>query len=482
MMQGKSSISTGYVLSFIACCLLGITIISSGTGCAGMTPPMGGPRDSLPPLIIGENPRDSTVNFTGKKIEIAFNEFVQVEDVQKNLIVSPVPKINPTVEARLRTITVTLRDTLEENTTYAIDFGNSIRDYNESNILRNYRYIFSTGRALDSLSLGGRAIVAQTGRADSTMVVMLHTNFDDSAVVKDKPRYVARLDSTGNFLFENLAVGSYKIYALRDEAGARRYLAKDQLFAFGDSTVTSQSGRKDIMLYAFVAEDTSKSKTTLSPAPTTRANRRNAGNAEDLLRVQTNAEGEGKDLLTPLEFTFSEPLRSFDSTRILFTDTAFRPITNYYFTRDTSGKKVSLVHPWTENTAYTVIIDTAVAEDTLGRHIPKADTITFQTKKNAQYGLVRLRFMNLPLNRNPILQLVQADEVKFTHVFTNNQFFAPLFNPGDYEMRLVFDENRNGKWDTGNFFGEKRQPEKVQVVQRKLNVKPNWDSEIDIQL
>ena len=110
------------------------------------------------------------------------------------------------------------------------------------------------------------------------------------------------------------------------------------------------------------------------------------------------------------------------------------------------------------------------------------DTLTFETKKNDDYGLVRLRFLNLPLNRNPVLQFVQGDDVKFSHVFTNNEFYAPLFIPGDYDLRLVFDENKNGKWDTGKFFGEKRQPEKVQLISRKLNVKPRWDTEVDIQL
>jgi hypothetical protein len=482
MMPGTKKLTVTSLLSFVVLTFLLAGVISMGTGCAGMTPPTGGPRDSLPPQIVNITPKDSTINFDGKKIELQFNEFVQLQDVQQNLLVSPVPKVNPTLEARLRSITVTIRDTLEENTTYSIDFGNSIRDYTESNPLRGYRYIFSTGSTIDSLELAGSVIIAETGKPDSTLIVMLHTSFDDSAIVKDRPRYIARLDSTGHFRFQNLAKGTYAIYAMKDEGGSRRYLSKDQLFAFYDSAVAAESQKKDIQLYAFVAEDTASSRSGLSPlAAPARGRRGNRDEEDNFLRMETNI-GESKDLLTPLELSFSAPVEVFDSSRVVLTDTAFQPVSNYHFARDTSGKKVSLVYPWAENTYYTLVVDTTAAIDTAGRRLAAPDTITFVTKKKSQYGLVRLRFMNLPLARKPILQLVQGDIVKHTHIFTDNQFYAPLFTPGDYEMRLVFDDNRNGKWDPGNFFGKKRQPEKVQVISRKLSVKPNWDSEIDIQL
>ena len=470
------------LLTIVAFILAGITLVTTETGCAGMTPPTGGPRDSLPPLIVNVSPRDSTLGFNSKKIEINFNEYVQVEDVQQNLLVSPTPKVNPTVEARLRTVTVTIRDTLEENTTYAIDFGNAIRDFTESNIFRGYRYIFSTGRTIDSLQLAGKVIIAETGTTDSTLIVMLHTSFDDSAVAKERPRYVARVDTSGFFQFDNLAPGTYAIYALKDEGGSRRYLSKDQLFAFSDSAVTSQSQKKDILLYAFVAEDTAKKEISPLSEPAGTGRRRPAANTGETLRVLVPAEGEGQDLLSNLDLIFDEPLRNFDSTKIAFLNASYSPITGYHFLRDTSGKKVSLVNRWIENTTYHLVLDTAFAEDTLGRHIARTDTITFTTKKNSDYGLVRLRFLNLPLNQNPVLQFVQGGEVKRSHVFTNNQFYAPLFIPGDYDLRLVFDENRNGKWDTGEFFGRRKQPEKVQRISRKLTIKPNWDTEVDIQL
>ena len=469
---------SSYLFTALAIFVAGITLLSTGTGCAGITPPTGGPRDSLPPVIMTVTPKDSTLSFKEKKIVLTFNEYVQVQDLQKNLLVNPTPKVNPTVNAKLKTLTITVRDTLKDNTTYVLDFGNSIRDINEGNPLKNYRYIFSTGNFLDSLELAGRVLVAETGRPDSTLIVMLHTSLEDSAVAKEPPRYVARLDSAGRFRFHNLAPGTFAIYALKDEGGQRRYLAKDQLFAFADSTVTSQSQKDDIMLYAFKALDTAAKETEMA-APV----QQNDKKAQDkYLKVQTNASGGTLDLLSPLVFTFSDSLRLFDSTKVLFTDKDFKPITGYHYERDTTGKKISLVYPWPESTMFNVLVDTAFAEDTLGRKILKNDTISFETKSNAEYGLIDLRFSNLDLSLNPVLQFVQGEEVKYSHVFTNNRVNIKLFQPGEYVMRIVYDDNKNGRWDTGEFFGKHIQPEKVLLIARKLNVKPNWDTEVDIEL
>jgi hypothetical protein len=430
---------------------------------------------------MGITPKDSTLHFTGKKIVLNFNEYVQVEDLQKNLLVNPTPKVNPTVEAKLRTVTITVRDTLKDNTTYVMDFGNAIQDINEGNPLKNYKYMFSTGSYLDSLRLSGRVVVAETGKPDSTLIVMLHTNLDDSAVAKEPPRYVARVDSTGRFQFGNLAPGTFAIYALKDEGGQRRYLSKDQLFAFSDSTVTSQSERNDIELFAYEAEDTA-AKPNAAAEEAAGKQKKPSGLEEKYFKLQTNASGGTIGLMSPLEFTFPEPLRTFDSTKVVLTDTAFKPITNYYYKRDTSNKKVSLIYTWPESTQFNVILDSTFAEDTLGRHIIRTDTLSFETKSTKEYGLLDLRFRNLRLELNPILLFVQGDEVKYTHVFTSNRVRIPLFEPGEYDLRIVYDANKNGVWDTGHFFDKHVQPEKVQSIPRRLNVRANWDTEVDIEL
>ncbi|HVG41832.1 MAG TPA: Ig-like domain-containing protein, partial [Chitinophagaceae bacterium] len=136
--------------------LLTVISIFSGTGCANIIPPSGGPRDSLPPQLVRADPPDSTVNFKGNSIRLYFDEFVDLQDVSRNLLFTPLFENVPVIEAKLRTLTLRIRDTLEPNTTYTFNFGNAIKDINEGNVLRNFTYTFSTGPSLDSLTLSGK--------------------------------------------------------------------------------------------------------------------------------------------------------------------------------------------------------------------------------------------------------------------------------------------------------------------------------------
>ncbi|MHA4844738.1 Ig-like domain-containing domain [Flavitalea antarctica] len=456
-----------------------------GSGCANMIPPTGGPRDSLPPVLLRANPGDSTINFKGKRITLAFNEYVQLDNVQQNLLVSPVPKITPTVENKLREITITLRDSLEPNTTYSLNFGDAIRDINEGNPYKNYTYIFSTGGGLDSLTISGNVLLAESGRADSTIVVVLHKNFADSAL-RDRPRYATKVDGKGNFIFRNLPPDTYALYAFADESGSRRYSSPSQLFAFYDTVISSKAPPKDITLYAYLEKDTSRPTIRRQPAQPKPVLKGNAAIADRLLRVQTNLTGDQLGLLPSDTFHLLFPLdslRVFDSTKVLLANEKFEPLTNYRFLRDSTGKRVSIFYRWTENTAYQLILDKDFAVDSSGRKLPRADTISFRTKKETDYGLVRIRFPNLNLSLNPVLQFVQNDAVVFAHVFGNSrEFNSRLFTPGEYELRILYDANKNGKWDPGSFFLNRRQPERVIPIQRKVNIRANIDNDIEINL
>jgi uncharacterized protein (DUF2141 family) len=461
--------------------LLILANLSGTTGCASIVPPTGGDRDSLPPLLVSVTPPDSSRNFEGKRITLTFNEFVQIDNPQANLLISPTPKITPNVEAKLRTVTVAIRDTLEPNTTYTFDFGDAIRDINESNVLKNFTYIFSTGPSIDSLYFPGNVIIAETGKTDSTLLVFLYKSLDDSAVIKERPRYIARVDNNGNFMFRNLPPGQFAIYAVKDEGGQRRYLSRSQLFAFADTPVVVQSNPTPVTLYAFVAKDTNT--IVRSTTPSIKGTGAKGAAADKRLRVETSLDNEQLGLLDSFHLFFrAAPLKIFDTSKLVLTDEKYEPLANYRFVQDTSGKQVTLFYPWTENTGYNLIIDKDFAEDTAGRKLIRNDTVSFRTRKVSEYGLVRLRFPNLDLTRNPVLLFTQGDKIVHSHIFINKEFYARIFRPGEYELRLLFDENKNGVWDTGEFFGGHRQPERVLPISRKITVKANWDNEVDITL
>lgn len=201
--------------------------------CASMGTPTGGPRDSLPPVIVAMNPDNFTVNrptTNHGKIYIEFNEFVQLKDQQKEFFTSPAMKKKPTLTMRGKGIVVQLRDTLEANTTYALNFGSAIRDNNEGNPLYSMRYVFSTGPEIDSMVLSG--YTADSYKADSVSKSFIwffpadsveNVAEYDSTVFKYKPAVIARAENNGIFIAQNLKPIPYRIYAIQDKNDNQMY-------------------------------------------------------------------------------------------------------------------------------------------------------------------------------------------------------------------------------------------------------------------
>ena len=479
------------VISATALLIISLISIISGPGCANIIPPQGGPRDSIPPVLLKATPVDSTRNFTGNKIVFTFDEFVDVQAVQENLSVSPSPRINPSVDFKLNTVTVKLKDSLEANTTYSINFGDAIKDYTEGNPIKGFTYTFSTGKYIDSLELTGNVMLAETGKTDSTLIVMLHTSADDSVVVKDKPRYVAKLDSKGNFIFKNLPPKTFYLYALKDEGGTRRYFSDKQLFAFADKPVIVSGKTEPVTLYAYSVKPPPQQTAAQSGINIGNRNKKGEGMAADnRLKYLTNLNNNQQDLLANFTITFEQPLRSFDSTKIrLYTDSVFTPVAGYTFQKDTNNKKIVLIHTpltgqtdWKENTTYHLILDKDFASDSSGKKLLKTDTLSFKTKKIADYGSLQLKFKHLDIAKNPVLLFVLSENIFKSVSLSNAEFSQPLFLPGEYELRILYDTNKNGVWDPGQFFGKHKQPELVKSIERKITVKPAWQNEIEITL
>jgi Bacterial Ig-like domain/Polysaccharide lyase family 4, domain II len=455
------------------------------TSCANIIPPTGGPRDSIPPKLVLVNPENNSLQFKANRVVINFDEFVDLKDIQTNLTVSPVPKSQPLIESKLRTITIRLKDTLQPNTTYSIDFGNAIRDINEGNILKNFSYIFSTGNYIDSTQYSGRVILAATGKVDSTIVAMLYDNMVDSAVINGRPRYTTHIDTSGNFTFRHLKPGTYTLFAMKDESGTRKYLSKSQLFAFAEAPVEVKASSTPLILYAYAdtsAANNPGSKTTkkvIKPAQPAAQSKKKDEEKVKRLQFALNLTDLKLDLLSNLEMQFQTPLKHFDSSKIKLTDDKFNEIPVSGYVEDSTHKKLTIKAKWVIDTKYHLIAAKDFAEDTMGYRLLKIDTISFKTKSEADYGSLRIRFTNLDLTRNPVLQFVQNDAIKFSRPLSNRVFTEKLFLPGDYDLRILYDDNKNGVWDPGEFFLKHKQPEKVLAIRKKLTVRANWDNEPD---
>ena len=473
------------LLSAVLFIIIALSVIS-GPGCANIIPPQGGPRDSLPPQLVKADPGDSTRNFTGNKITFTFDEFVEVQNVQENLLVSPLPVNNPLVDFKLKTVTVKLKDSLEANTTYTFDFGNSIRDYTEGNPAKNLTYTFSTGKYIDSLELHGKLVLAETGKPDSTLIILLHTSADDSVVIKEKPRYITKTDGTGHFSFTNLPPKKFYIYALKDEGGTKRYLSDKQFFAFADKPVQVQGKNDSIVLFAYA-----KPAPAITGATILQTVKARTGNAADKrLKYQTSITGGQQDLLSSFSITFEQALRSYDSSKIrLYTDTTYTPASKYAFQKDSTNRKLQLVFNqptgetgWKENTLYHIIMEKDFAEDSAGKKLLKTDTLSFTSRRLSEYGSLKLKFKALDMSKNPVLIFLNNGAVVKSYPLSSAGFSASLFLPGEYELRILFDENKNGEWDPGQFFGKHKQPEIARPIERKIVIKQGWQNEFEIAL
>lgn len=220
---GSMAKSITRLLSAAIVMLFGAALL---TKCASTMMPTGGPKDTIPPVIVYMNPDNFTTNIDTlhpPKIYVEFNEYVQIKDQQKELYTSPAMKKKPSVVRRGKGIVVTIKDTLRPNTTYAINFGSSIQDNNESNPLHSMRYVFSTGDTVDSMYMSG--YTADSYEADSVSKSFIYFFIADSVerptewdstMFKYKPHVIARAEKNGIFIAQNLKPVDYRIYAFED--------------------------------------------------------------------------------------------------------------------------------------------------------------------------------------------------------------------------------------------------------------------------
>ena len=451
--------------------LLSYIIGITGSGCAQIGAPTGGPKDTLAPILVSAVPKLLATNFTGNKITLLFDEYINVIDVQKNVLVSPYPKTFPIIDFKLKMVTIKLKDTLLDNTTYAVNFGNAIVDNNEGNPFKDFTYVFSTGKTIDSLKLKGTVLMAETGKPDSTLQALLYRNGNDSSVQQRKPDYIAKLNANGRFTFTNLSQGTYKIYALKDGDGGKTYNSKIESFAFANADIIVAAKTDTVLLYAY-EEEKEKKKV---PATTTRTTEKK------LKYTSAVNKSTPQELLKNLEIRFNNTLKNLDTNKIVLTDTNNNKIEGIRYLIDSTRKIVSIKTKWPAENYYRLIINKDAVSDSANNLLAKTDTIRFATKKESDYGSILLRFTKLDLGRHPVIQFLKSAEIVKSIPVTGSIWSDKLFDPGEYELRILYDTNNNGIWDPGNYT-KKIQPEKAITLDQKLTIKPNWDNERDVEL
>ncbi|MBR4156136.1 MAG: Ig-like domain-containing protein [Bacteroidales bacterium] len=245
--------------------------------CANVVSPTGGPKDVTPPIVLMAVPENQSTMFNGKEINITFDEYVTLNNPNANILISPPLEKNPEYKLSGKSLIVKFKEPLRTETTYSINFGESIKDLHEGNIFKNYSYVFSTGKVIDTLTLEGKLLQADTRKPSSDYYVMLYCDENDTISIDSlpyckKPYYLTKSDKDGNFKFSGLKNTEYLVFALKDENSNLKFDLPNESIAFLDSLVrpiydvqsmihndsVKQEVKKmeSLVLYSFLEEDT----------------------------------------------------------------------------------------------------------------------------------------------------------------------------------------------------------------------------------
>lgn len=520
-------------------------------GCAVQNKPQGGPKDVTPPKLLKATPANQTHNFSSRVIQLDFDEYFKLVNPFQEISISPAQEKQPDYNytKKAKSLIITLKDTLQKNTTYVINFGKAIADLNEGNVLKNFTYVFSTGTHIDSLSISGRVINTLTQDREKDVTVMLFSLRQDSLLFgKKKPPVYTTTDTAGNFTLGNLHEGIYKLYALKETAADKIYNNDNELIGIPHKIINLQVDTSNIQLSLFkqvpikfnysVKRFEADGKILLIfnrplEKPTFRIIYPAALNADKYVEVNktrdtaqlyiknmdfdsvriarfdnnkpidsvsfrkgrketytrivsvgTNADGRG--LLKPgtdLLLTASTPIIAYDQSLIeLKGDSTI--ITDYTLKQDTTNlKHLTLSYKWRQNVGYTLTFNENALTGYWGEKNKKLAPKRFKIDKPDNYSQLKLMVTVPDTSKAYLVEFLndQGSLLQSTSIRTNTPIIFRNLLAGKYRVRVIYDDNKNGKWDSGDI-KTNRQPENVWVDREVIPVRANLDTDVSIDI
>ncbi len=516
--------------------------------CANRGRPQGGEKDTDPPDVTKSIPDNYSINFSSDEIKIYFDEYIKLKDLQKQLIISPPMETQPEVlplGTASKYITIKIFDTLQPNTTYAFNFGQSVVDNNEGNPYPFFRYVFSTGSYIDSLTVKGNILDAEKLKPEEFVSVMLYekdSTYTDSIIYKKNPKYVTNtLDSVTTFTVENIKAGTYKLIALKDENQNNTFQQKSDKIGFLEGFITvpkdttynlslfneevdfrairgSQiAGNK--IAFGFEGDPKNMKINILDTLPSNYKYRITKDKEADTLYYWYVPKFERDSLLfniTNQEFKYKK-----DSLvvkiRDMMQDTLVPTLSPKGIIGFEKMLEVSGTTPWEKIDKSRIIlidkdtlqVDFTYKLDTLNnkyvfdfkkeeeqkyffQFLPGAFTDIFEntndtidlalrTKQYLDYGNIRITLQNAKYPL--IVQLTNEQGEVQSEKFSIEP--EPLdfryLDPKKYYIRVVFDTNGNQKWDPGSFLLN-RQPERISYYPELIDARAGWDEIITFPL
>ena len=518
-------------ISFVFFCLF-------FTQCAKRGFPEGGPKDESPPMLINAIPKENSVNFNENRIRLYFDEYIKLDDFRKQLVVSPPIKkssysISPQSGAS-KYIQIDINKDLSKNTTYVFNFGQSVVDNNEGNILPFFKYVFSTGEYIDSLKISGNIKNAFKRNSDkfiSTLLYPFDENYSDSLVYNSLPTYVgSTLDST-YFEISNLKKGKYLLVALNDFNNNYKFDPGIEEIGFIKDLIEIPYA-EEINLEIFKEEFAFKSS-----KPYIETNNRIGfgfrGNYENInIELIDSFDNDFKSIITKnketdtLNYWFSNI--KYDSLRFVVKNNNYEDFYTVKFKEkekdsliitpsvkgsidlnddfklysnipiiNINNNLISLVNKDSVSIPFETKIDKnnfdivfdfeilpndkynlSLLPNALNNFLGSSnDTISysFTTKSRSEYGTVKLGIQNLK-SYPIIVQLSDAKEIVVRQKILDSASDPCNFEnlkPSTYFIKIIIDENKNKKWDTGSFL-DRKLPEKIYHIEDEINVRANW--------
>ena len=524
-----------------------LTIISVlFISCAKRGTITGGPKDSIAPVIVKSNPKNYETNFTGKKIRIDFSEYIKVKDINKQLIISPPMEKTPTIVPQgsaSKFISITLNEDLKPNTTYSFNFGQSITDYNEGIPYSQFKYVFSTGTFVDSLTVSGSIKDAFANKTDDFVTVMLYdaANYNDSLVYKKKPVYITNtLEKNTAFKIENIKEGEYYLVALKDKNNNYNYQSKSEKIAFktekikipSDSvytlnlfaekgeiktyTPTLESNNKLFLGYEGDAKNVkifTKKNNMETPLRFSKYENKKSdtlqvfipNDAKDSLNVIVKSDNYSKEYSVKLKklkeadslkvslfagkkFSFNEKLRLETTTPIkkinaekIFLRKKDSSLVTFTTEINDFEQLIAFDFKQEEDEKYTLELLPGAIEDDYNT---KTDSLKFDFEKGSisDFGNLKLRLQNV--KKFPfVLQILNSsgDIIGEKYCTKETEMYFEAIQPSTYQVRMFYDENKNQIWDSGNF-KTKLQPEEMIYFPALIDVRANWDVDQELEL
>lgn len=505
------------------------------SACAKKGRPEGGPKDENAPILVLAKPAYKTTNFKAKKIRFYFDEYIVLKELNKKLIISPPLKTPPLITpigTPTKYINIEILDTLKQNTTYTFNFGDAIQDNNENNKIENFKYIFSTGNYIDSLTTKGTVIDALNGKLSKNVNVVLYkldSTYTDSLFLKQKPIYVTKTQDSLNFNFTNIKKGNYVIMALDEESSDYIFdprndklgFLKDTISLPKDSIITNHLAifketqpykfkrAKQIVngkiQFGFIGKQENLKTTLLSEVPEDFKSFSQLEKGKDTLNywhtpvdldslnfivsnktfsdtltvklrkkeidslIVSSTIKRTLNLIDTVFLTTNNPIVSFDKTKIdLVADSL--PV-SYKLKKETINK-LSLLFKKEPKTNYKLsVLPNAITD--LYQVSNDSLNYTFNTKEKEDYSNLSLKIENKTAN-SLIIQLLENDKIVRTKYINDSKVIEyNLLEPNEYTIRAIIDENNNNLWDTGNFL-KKTIPEKIIYYPETIKLRANW--------